>query len=69
VESTEKILFVFGGRSVIIGSTFAERPVYPMTFIQKRLHTLIALVESPVQVRNGARAGDFTCLHRSRSVG
>lgn len=40
-----------------------------MTFIQKRLHTVIALVESPVGVRIDAWAGDFTCLHRYRSVG
>jgi len=44
--------------------------VYPITFIPKRLHAVIALVESPVQVRmDAAGTGDFTCLHRYRSVG
>jgi hypothetical protein len=62
-------VFVLQEKCVNIGDTFAERPVYPITFIQKRLHTVIALVESPVDVRIDARAGDFTCLHRYRSVG
>ena len=43
--------------------------MHPMTFISKRLHTVIALAESPVDVRMGDWAGDVTCLHRYRSVG